>query len=379
MIPRNYWAERIEATWSKVPIAWLAGVRRVGKTTLALNLKDAVYLNCDLPSVVDRLNDPESFFRSVKNRRIILDEVHQLADPSKVLKIAADAFPNLRILATGSSTLAASSKFRDSLTGRKRIIHMLPVLVEELPVFDVRDIRERLLLGGLPQALLGGVRDPEFYSEWMDSYYARDVQELFRVEKRTGFLKLLQLLMRQSGNLIEITSLAKHSGLSRPTVMNYIEVLQVTQALSILSPYSAGGRREIIAQKKAYIFDTGFAAFARGWDDLRTEDCGNLWEHLVLETLQSVVDESKLHFWRDQQHREIDFVVPSKRNSCDAFECKWKANAFETRALKSFRENYPQGRNFLITPEVAEPYNRRFDELEVTIANASHLRQLLLD
>jgi predicted AAA+ superfamily ATPase len=211
----------------------------------------------------------------------------------------------------------------------------------------------------------------------MDSFYARDVQELFRVEKRTGFLKLLQILMRQSGNLIEITSLAKHSGLSRPTVMNYIDVLQVTRVLALLSPYSAGGRREIIAQKKAYTFDTGFAAFTRGWEDLRTEDCGNLWEHVVLETLLSVVNESKLHFWRDQQQREIDFVIPSGRNGCDVFECKWKAESFETRALKAFRENYANGRNFLVTPEAVEPYNRKFDGLEVTIANASHLRQLV--
>jgi predicted AAA+ superfamily ATPase len=379
MITREYWKKRIEATWSKVPIAWLAGVRRIGKTTLALDIENALYLNCDLPSVVDRLSEPELFFKTIENRRMVLDEVHQLSDPSRVLKIAADAFPHLRILATGSSTLAASSKFRDSLTGRKRIIHMLPVLAEELPAFGITDIRKRLLVGGLPQVLLGGISDSEFYSEWMDSYYARDVQELFRVEKRTGFLKLLQILMRQSGNLVEITSLAKHAGLSRPTVMNYIDVLQVTQALTLLSPYSAGGRREIIAQKKAYAFDTGFVSFARGWEDLRTEDCGNLWEHVVLETLLSIFDESKLYFWRDQEQREIDFVIPAGRNKCDVIECKWKVDSFDVKTLKLFRETYTHGRNFLITPEAPSPYNRRFGGLEITIGNAAHLRHLLQD
>lgn len=152
MIQRFYWRQRIEQAWAKVPIACLAGVRRVGKTTLAKDMKDIVYFNCDLPSVVDRISDPESFFRSLQTPRVVLDEVHQLADPSRVLKIAADAFPHLRILATGSSTLAASSKFKDTLTGRKRIIHMLPVLEEELAAFGIEDIRKRLLLGGLPQA-----------------------------------------------------------------------------------------------------------------------------------------------------------------------------------------------------------------------------------
>lgn len=377
MIPRPYWRERIDQAWSKVPIAWLAGVRRIGKTTLSRTIEDALYFNCDLPAVIERLNEPESFLTSLGKKKIVLDEIHQLADPSLVLKIAADEFPDLKILATGSSTLAASSKFKDSLTGRKRVIHMLPVLVEELPSFGVIDLRKRLLSGGLPEALLSAEPDPGFYSEWLDSYYARDVQELFKVEKRSGFLKLIELLLRASGNLIEVTSLAKHAGLSRPTVMNYMDVLQVTQVITLLRPYSAGGRREIIAQRKVYGFDTGFVAFVRGWDDLRTEDCGILWEHVVLETLLSFVQETRLHFWRDQQHREIDFVIAGKRDSCDAIECKWRAEAFDTKGLKAFRDNYPSGRNFLITPNTSEPYERVFDELNVTMANATHLRHLI--
>ncbi len=108
MITRPYWINRIEQAWSKAPIAWLAGVRRVGKTTLASEFKDKQYVNCDLPSAVDRLQDPESFLRSVKCQKLILDEIHQLPDLSRILKIAADEFPHLRILATGSSTLAAT-------------------------------------------------------------------------------------------------------------------------------------------------------------------------------------------------------------------------------------------------------------------------------
>jgi hypothetical protein len=83
-------------------------------------LPRSTFLNCDLPATVDRLIDPERFFRSVSTPIVVLDEVHQLADPSRVLKIAADEFPRPKILATGSSTLAATQKLRDSLTGRKR-------------------------------------------------------------------------------------------------------------------------------------------------------------------------------------------------------------------------------------------------------------------
>src|SRR5450631_3877278 len=108
MVLRPVWLQRIEASWRKAPIVWLSGVRRVGKTTLAQTLEDAEVVNCDLPSSQRLLADPEAFYRSLDQPRLVLDEVHQLPDPSRLLKIGADAFPGLKILATGSSTLAAT-------------------------------------------------------------------------------------------------------------------------------------------------------------------------------------------------------------------------------------------------------------------------------
>src|SRR5512136_2312418 len=110
MIDRPFCIERLAAAWKQASIVWLTGPRRVGKTVLARSLPDTEFLNCDLPSVAERLRDPESFFRSVKKRLVVFDEVHQLHDPSRLLKIGADGFPRLKILATGSSTLAATQK-----------------------------------------------------------------------------------------------------------------------------------------------------------------------------------------------------------------------------------------------------------------------------
>ena len=243
MIARPFWIDRIEQCWRKAPIVWLSGVRRAGKTTLAAELADALYLNCDLPSVQQLLADPEAFYRSVTRSRLVLDEVHQLPDPSSLLKIGADAFPRLKILATGSSTLAATRKFRDSLTGRKRNLHLVPVRHDELSAFGVAELRHRLMRGGLPPALLSQEYDPGFYSEWLDSYYARDVQELFRVEKRSGFLKLIESILRLSGGQMEATALATLCGLSRPTVVNYLEVLELTHVATLVRPFSGGGHR----------------------------------------------------------------------------------------------------------------------------------------
>jgi hypothetical protein len=377
MIARPLWKARVQAAWRKAPIVWLTGVRRVGKTVLAQSFDDAAYFNCDLPSVAARVRDPESFFRSAGRSSLILDEVHQLPDPSRLLKIAADAFPRLKVLATGSSTLAATNKFRDSLTGRKREVHLVPVLFEELEAFGTTDLRERLLRGGLPAALLADSRGGEAYAEWLDSYFARDVQELFRLEKRGAFLRLVELVLRQSGGMLEVTALAKLAGVSRPTVTSWLEVLQTTHVAHMLRPFAGGGRREIVAQPKVYGFDTGFVCFARGWDSLRAEDCGLLWEHLVLETLLSI-PVARLHFWRDKQQREVDFVVPRGREAVDAIECKWTADSFEPRGLAAFRESYPAGRNLVVSPDVREGYSRRFGKRTVEFVSLARLRDFVV-
>ncbi len=379
MIPREFWKTQIVKAWEKAPIVWLTGVRRVGKTTLTKEIGDAVYLNCDLPSVVQQLQEIEQFYSSLAVKKIILDEIHQLPDPSKLLKIAADDFPELKVLATGSSTLSATQKFRDSLAGRKRVIHLLPVLASELNAFGVSDIKHRLLRGGLPQCLLSEEHDLPFYAEWLDSFFARDVQELFRVEKRSAFLKLFEMLLRQSGSLMEVTSLSKHCGISRPTVMNYLDVLQMTHAVILLRPFADGGRREIVAQPKVYGFDTGFVAYSRAWTDLRPSDLGPLWEHLVLETLRSFTPDKDIHFWRDKQRTEIDFVIPRSRSSVDAIECKWSASAFETQAFSKFRTNYPEGRNVLVSTQETKPYTRLIDGLELTFTNVLDLQSVLTD
>jgi uncharacterized protein len=172
MFSRPFWLSRIEAAWRKRPIVWLSGVRRVGKTTLSSQVVNTEYINCDLPSEVRRMSDPELFFdKFPKGSRIILDEIHRLDDPSRMLKIAADAYPHLRLLATGSSTLAATRKFRDSLTGRKTSIHLPPVLWTEcIADVNITDLDRRLLHGGLPQPLLDEDYNPSFFSEWSDSF-----------------------------------------------------------------------------------------------------------------------------------------------------------------------------------------------------------------
>lgn len=375
MINRPFWIEKINRAWETRPIVWLSGVRRVGKTSLAHLLPDAAILNCDLPSTQRKLEDPESYLRSVAKRQtIVLDEIHQLPDPSGILKIAADGFRSLRILATGSSTLAATRKFRDSLSGRKWNVYLSPVLLSECREnFGVQDLDRRLLHGGLPEPLMASHKDAEFFEEWIDSYYARDIAELFRVRHRTGFLLLLRLLMGQSSGLADFTKLASESGLSRHTVKGHIEAMTVAHAIFPVRPFHAGGRREIVHRPRIYAFDTGFVTYARGWDSIRDEDRGLLWEHLVLDALRAAGSEQQICYWRDKTGRELDFVLSRGTKRVDVIECKVSADRFDPGVLLYFRSLYPQGENWVITPHDDSGFTRRVRGLKVHVGGISQI------
>lgn len=122
-----------------LPLIWLYGVRRVGKTVLCQSLDQVEYLDCELPRVRRLLEDPEAFLQSVRGKRVILDEVQRLPNPSELLKIAADHYPDTHIVATGSSTLQASAKFRDTLTGRKSELWLTPMMTTEV-IFSVKPV-----------------------------------------------------------------------------------------------------------------------------------------------------------------------------------------------------------------------------------------------
>jgi predicted AAA+ superfamily ATPase len=374
MLPRPFWLQRIEQAWREAPIAWLCGVRRCGKTTLAesLGADRILYVNCDLPAVEDMVRDPQFFFRSVTKPVVVFDEIHQLRDPSRLLKIGADLFPKLRILATGSSTLAASKKFRDTLAGRKRAVHLFPVLWSELRTFGA-PLHRRLFHGGLPPALLADSKRPSLYREWMDSFFARDIQRLFGFRDMNRFNALLEYVMRQSGGLLGVSTTATALGITRPTVESHLKALEVTNAVTLVRPFFGGGQNELVRMARVYAFDTGFVSFVRGWDPLRSEDLGALWEHFVLEQLQAHFPDTPVRHWRDKAGREVDFVLARRRDEVDAIECKWEPGSFDSSALEVFRSYYPKGKNYLISPSAEPAYTKRFGRLRVRICTPSEL------
>src|SRR3989338_6110861 len=150
IVRRSYWIEKIEDYWKERSLLWLTGVRRAGKTSLCHSLGKVEYFDCELPRVRRMMEDPEGFLLGLKGKRIVLDEVHRLPNPSEFLKITSDHYPTVRVLATGSSTLGASRKFKDTLTGRKLQLWLTPMIFRDLTDFKKENLKHRLLYGGLP-------------------------------------------------------------------------------------------------------------------------------------------------------------------------------------------------------------------------------------
>lgn len=341
MFSRTYWLECIEAAWRRRPVIWLSGVRRAGKTQLCLALPDSEYFDCELPSVRRRLADPELFLRDMAGRRVVLDEIHRLPDPSELLKIAADHFPGTRVLATGSSTLGASSRFGDTLTGRKENLWLTPMMSADVTAFG-GTLEQRLQRGGLPPFFVAGEAVERDYQEWLDAYWARDIQELFRLEKRHTFQKFLELLLVQSGGMYEATRFARECEASRPTMNNYLAVLEATHVVHVLRPFSHRRAAEIVAAPKVYGFDTGFVCMWRCWRTLRPEDHGVLWEHYVLNELHARLQNREIRYWRDKQGHEVDFVIERRGAPPLAIECKWHYRGDSFPGLEVFARHYPE-------------------------------------
>ncbi len=319
------------------------------------------------------MEDPQSFLEDLKGHTVVLDEVHRLADPSEILKIAADHYPGTKIIATGSSTLGASARFRDTLAGRKYELWLTPMISSDMADFNRTDLPRRFLYGGLPPFFLAGEFPERDFQEWMEAYWAKDIQELFRLERRYSFLKFAELLLAQSGGIFEATGFARPCEVSRMTISNYLAVLEATYVVHVIRPFSSHRPTEIVSAPKVYAFDTGFLCYYRGWDKLRSDDYGSLWEHFVLNEIHARTQSRRILYWRDKRGHEVDFISAERRAEPSAIECKWSASEFDAANIKAFRKRYPEGKNFVVASDIERTFSGSYDGVRVRFVSLQSL------
>ena len=377
MIQRRFWQHLLDQAWRERSVVWLSGVRRVGKTCLCQSLPHIEYFDCELPRVRRMMEDPEGFLGRLQNQAIVLDEIHRLQNPSELLKIAADHYPSVRLIATGSSTLGASRKFRDTLAGRKRDIWLAPMCLADLKDAERPDLHQRLLRGGLPPFFLAEQLPERDFQEWMDAYWAKDIQESFRLESRSSFQMFVELVLAQSGGIFEATRFSRPCEVSRTTISTDLKVLEATFVAHVIRPFSTHRATEIVSAPKVYGFDTGFVCYYRGWQGLRPEDLGALWEHFVLNEIMANLQTREVHYWRDKRGHEVDFVLTPHRGKPLAIECKWSASDFDAANLRAFRRQYPQGENVVVAPDVDRTFQRTYREIIVRFESLRSLTRQL--
>ena len=161
---------------------------------------------------------------------------------------------------------------------------------------------------------------------------------------------------RQSGGQVDYTTIAKETELTRPIVKSYLEAVAISHAIRFVLPFHGGGRAEIVSRPKCYAFDTGFVCWERGWDSIRDTDRGELWEHLVLDSLLTKFSPHKIFYRRDKSDREVDSVIRRSEHAVDLVVCKVNPDKLEGRGIRAFRDIYPLGTNYVVSPFIENGY-----------------------
>ncbi|MDA8254050.1 MAG: DUF4143 domain-containing protein [Betaproteobacteria bacterium] len=212
----------------------------------------------------------------------------------------------------------------------------------------------------------------------MDAYWAKDVQELYRLERHFSFQRFVELLLAASGGIFEATRHARPCEVSRTTISNYLAVLETTFVAHVLRPFSSSASTEIISAPKVYGFDTGFVCYHRGWHELRREDMGLLWEHFVLNELQARLQSRDFHYWRDKRGHEVDSILARRNQPPVAIECKWSTEDFDAAGIKAFRRRYVKGENFVAAPDVDRAFVRHYDGIAVRFLSLQELVNVVM-
>jgi predicted AAA+ superfamily ATPase len=213
------------------------GAKQVGKTTLVKKIADdykgqSSYFNCDLISVQDALSIPEA--NRIKDflgdhNIIILDEAQRIKNIGLILKILIDTYPELQIIATGSSSFDLANEINEPLTGRKIVFNLFPLSVEEIMgdngfLYIDSKLEKILRYGTYPDVFFS--EDKEAASkleEIASSYLFKDILSFDKIKKSSIIVKLLQLLALQVGSEVSYNELATKLGINRITVEKYIE------------------------------------------------------------------------------------------------------------------------------------------------------------
>lgn len=319
------------------------GARQVGKTTIVKQFlsetafKHAYYSGDDLSFGADfskcELNTMKNIVHGLD--LVVIDEAQKIENIGTALKLIVDNYPDLHVIATGSSSFDLANAAEEPLTGRKNVITLYPIAVQELignstPYEVDKKIDDILIYGSYPEVLLSQKRQAkeQRITEIMNSYLIKDILEFQLLKRSKVILDLLKLIAFQIGNQVSTVEIGKQIGLDYKTVQRYLDLLEKSFVLVPLHGFSRNLRKEVSKMSMYYFMDLGIRnAVIANFNPLNSrDDVGQLWENfLFIERLKrnEYINKSvNYYYWRTYDQKEIDLIEESG-GKLNGYEFKW--------------------------------------------------------
>ena len=312
-------AETIIKEFSKMfPAVVIVGPRQSGKTTLARtmfpHLPYLTFEDFDIRSYATK--DPRGFLLEYR-AGAILDEVQNVPQLLSYLQGVLDSNREKgRFVLTGSHNLLLNSQISQSLPGRVGIVTLLPLSVQELAAPGT-SVYSYILNGGYPALHMDKLKPAFFYPGYIATYLERDVRQLKNISNLATFRDFIKLCASRVGQLLNVSSLANDCGIAPSTATEWLNLLEASYIIFMLSPYHKNFGKRTTKMSKIYFYDTGLASLLleiHTEEQLKFHYCrGGLFENLVvLELLKGRLNKGlppSLYFWRESNGKEVDIVA----------------------------------------------------------------------
>ena len=364
-------------------ITIILGARQTGKTSLLKRLKEIItyqrlfidldiYENRGIFSSYTELINYLKFNGYDEERRFVLflDEFHTVKGIAKILKNLYDNNSNIKIFATGSSSLEIISHLKESLAGRKSIYHLYPLSFEEFVFFKDEElgtgfkntpgsslpekirsqlnylIREFCIFGGYPEAVLSpsAERKKEILRDIFDLFVKKDLLEFLNIKNPEAALNILKYLAVNIGRLLNYSDLCSVNHVDINTLKRYLNVLSETYIIKLISPFYSNKNKEVVKSPKAYFYDPGARNyFIKDFSEfeLRADNSFLIENFLFCQFIKKDDYLTQIKFWRDKNGREVDFIL-EREKKLTAYEVKYKKiiKRQELTNLLYFKETY---------------------------------------
>lgn len=352
---------RIESCLFKGKAIIIYGARQVGKTTLIKEIQkkfsdsDVLYINCDEPDLRAFLTDVTSTELKAfigRNSIVFIDEAQRVKNIGITLKLLVDNFPELQVVATGSSSLDLSNEIIEPLTGRKYEFQLFPFSLSELAqkysnLELRRTIERRMIVGMYPEIEQKSGEAEVLLKSLASSYLYKDMLQYQDIRRPELLEKLLTALALQIGNEVSYNELSGLLNVTKETIANYVQLLEKAFVIFRLPPYSRNLRNELTKMRKIYFYDTGIRnALINNFNPLHLrQDLGHLWEnYMICERLKRNANSGysfNIYFWRTHQQQELDYLE-EEGGTLSGFDFKWQKG--KGKIPKAFLNAYSESK-----------------------------------